>query len=396
MAEHKTIDFKFNVNTEGDVAYFEGYASVFGNVDAYDDVIEKGAFAKTIAKWAASGKKIPLLYQHDPASVIGVITEIKEDDYGLYVKGEINLNTEKGKEVYSLLKQGAIHGLSIGYEAKKTRNEKGVRKLLEVELWEVSLVTFPANELAEVVKVKTVVPYQDLPLAERDREWDAAAARQRVAKWASKDGSGEKDTIDWSKYKKAFLWHDSENPENFGSYKLPIADVINGRLMAVPRAIIAAAAAIQGARGGVNIPSQDKEKIKKILEKYYAKMDMVAPWQDENKSDEFDIILAKGLLEKMVNKPLTPDSLEMIKQIKSTVDAILKSFDIEIKENDAPEEKANENIETKEEAKEEEAKEETAATATEEAKEDEEQNSELDAELLEALKNKIDELLKIL
>ncbi len=125
----------------------------------------------------------------------------------------------------------------------------------------------------------TVVPFQDLPLADEDRPWDADAAEARVRKWASKDGSGDKDTIDWEKYRRAFLWYDGEAPENFTSYKLPIADVIDGRLYAVPRGIMAAAAALQGARGGVHVPRDELKTLRNHLARYYKKMGRVPPWE---------------------------------------------------------------------------------------------------------------------
>ncbi len=139
---------------------------------------------------------------------------------------------------------------------------------------------FAEEKMTETGEIKCkVVPFQDLPLADPDRAWDADAAEARVRRWASKDGSGDKDTIDWEKYRKAFLWYDSDAPENFGSYKLPIADVIDGRLYAVPRAIIAAAAALQGARGGVDVPRDDIPTLRNHIARYYKKMDRDPPWE---------------------------------------------------------------------------------------------------------------------
>ncbi|ADU50163.1 phage prohead protease, HK97 family [Thermaerobacter marianensis DSM 12885] len=138
-------------------------------------------------------------------------------------------------------------------------------------------------------KYKGVVPFQDLPLADRDRPWDADAAVQRVRRWASRDGSGEKDTIDWARYRRAFVWYDSSNAEHFGSYKLPVADVIDGQLRAVPRAIFAAAAAVQGARGGVDIPASDLPAVRNHLARYYRKMGETPPWEQ----DSLDLIVAE-------------------------------------------------------------------------------------------------------
>ncbi|MBT2228323.1 hypothetical protein [Nonomuraea sp. NEAU-A123] len=119
----------------------------------------------------------------------------------------------------------------------------------------------------------TVTQFKDLPLADRDRAWDAAAADKRVRKWAgAEDGPNEK-------YRQAFLWYDGDNADEFGSYKLPIADVVDGELKVVPRAVIAAAAVVDGARGGVDVPKGDIDRIKSHLAKYYAKMGDTPPWE---------------------------------------------------------------------------------------------------------------------
>lgn len=110
--------------------------------------------------------------------------------------------------------------------------------------------------------------YADLPvLNDRNRAWDAAAAEGRVRSWAS---SGSE--TNFSKYRRAFLWYDSSEPEQFGSYKLIIADVVNGTLTAIPRAVFAAAAVLQGSRGGVSIPSSDRGAVMRQIERYYNKM----------------------------------------------------------------------------------------------------------------------------
>lgn len=274
--------FKFEVKSIDEQGIFEGYAAVFGNIDLGGDVIEPGAFKKTLQE----NPRMPILWQHNPTEPIGVTLEAYEDGKGLRVKGQLNLETTRGREAYALLKQGALKGLSIGYDSVKEAWEGTKRILKEIRLWEWSLVTFPMNPLAQIEAVKAVVPYQDLPLASEERSWDADAAKARVANWA---GGPEKENIDWSKYRKAFLWYDAENAENFGAYKLPIADVINGQLMAVPRAIYAAAAAIQGARGGVNIPDSDIPAIKRHLERYYRKMEKEPPWAE--KRSDMDMLL---------------------------------------------------------------------------------------------------------
>jgi hypothetical protein len=139
-----------------DKGMFEGYASVFGNKDLGNDVVVNGAFRKSLR--AKGARKIKMLFQHDTKEPIGVYTQIKEDGNGLYVKGQLAMNTQKGKEVYELMKMGAIDGLSVGYrvDAKGySYDERGKKRMLrEVDLMEISAVTFPMNPKARVSAVK--------------------------------------------------------------------------------------------------------------------------------------------------------------------------------------------------------------------------------------------------
>ena len=119
----------------------------------------------------------------------------------------------------------------------------------------------------------SVTSFQDLPMADRDREWDGAAAEQRVRNWAdAEDGPNEK-------YRDAHVWYDKDNKDNFTAYKLLIADVIDGKLYAVPRGVMAAGNVMQGSRGGIDLPKDDIDRVKSHLAKYYGKMDDTAPWE---------------------------------------------------------------------------------------------------------------------
>jgi hypothetical protein len=122
----------------------------------------------------------------------------------------------------------------------------------------------------------SVTSFQDLPLADRDREWDGDAAEKRVRKWA-----GATDEPN-EKYRSAHVWYDSDNKDNYTAYKLLICDVISGRLKAVPRGVMAAAAVMQGSRGGVDLPESDRDRVKSHLAKYYAKMGDKAPWERDD------------------------------------------------------------------------------------------------------------------
>ncbi|RMD91756.1 MAG: HK97 family phage prohead protease [Alphaproteobacteria bacterium] len=158
--------------TDGTV--IAGYASLFGRVDQGGDVVEPGAYARSLKELAASGRRVKMLWQHDPAQPIGVWDEVREDARGLYVKGRILTDVARGREAAALVAAGAIDGLSIGYRTRRaTRDGKGRRLLAEIELWEVSLVTFPM--LAEA----RVAAKGDYPGAEALREMAAALRHAR-------------------------------------------------------------------------------------------------------------------------------------------------------------------------------------------------------------------------
>jgi uncharacterized protein len=135
--------------TDGHV--IEGYASLFGKRDQGGDVVQQGAYAASLKALAASKRRVKMLWQHDPAQPIGVWEDVREDGKGLYVKGRILSDVEKGREAAALLAAGAIDGLSIGYRTLRAEKDgKGQRLLSELELWEVSLVTFPMLPEARV------------------------------------------------------------------------------------------------------------------------------------------------------------------------------------------------------------------------------------------------------
>lgn len=156
MKEFKSFPFK--MSGVGESGTFSGYAAVFGNVDMGGDVVEPGAFRKTLNE---SEGKIPILDHHDPTRQIGWNLEAREDERGLFVHGKLNLDVQGGHEKYSLMKQaaeiGGRMGLSIGFRAIKEapdRENSILRRLKEVRLMEYSVVTFPMNPEAGVVSVK--------------------------------------------------------------------------------------------------------------------------------------------------------------------------------------------------------------------------------------------------
>ena len=134
--------------TDGTV--IEGYASLFGKTDSGGDVVEAGAYARSLARIAQAGRRVKMLWQHDPGEPIGVWDEVREDATGLYVRGRVLTEVARGREAAALIGAGAIDGLSIGYRTVKARAEGRGRRLTDLDLWEVSLVTFPMLAEARV------------------------------------------------------------------------------------------------------------------------------------------------------------------------------------------------------------------------------------------------------
>ena len=284
MPERKIVKFEVK-EVDEEKGIFTGYAATFSDrQDSYGDIIDKGAFKKTLKE---AGNRVKILFNHSVMEPIGKPIELTEDDKGLLVKGKLSLGVQRAREVLSLMKDGVITEMSIGYDTMKETWDKGVRHLQEVRLWDTSPVVFAANPEAVIRSVKGATSFGDLPLADRKKEWDAAPVEKRVRVWA-----GGEDNMNWNKYRQAFFWYDEEDSELFGSYKLGFADIINNRLTAIPRGIFAVAGVLMGARGGVDIPETDATKVKAHVERYYTKMakefddeEVVAPW---NKSDEYN------------------------------------------------------------------------------------------------------------
>ncbi len=133
---------------------FEGYASIFDTVDGSGDQVLRGAFTKSLADRGVAN--IRMLFQHDPAQPIGTWLDIRQDVKGLYVRGRLSMDVQRSAELAGLLRDGAIDGLSIGFKTIKARRDQktGIRQLLTVDLWEISLVTFPMLTSARVASLK--------------------------------------------------------------------------------------------------------------------------------------------------------------------------------------------------------------------------------------------------
>ena len=144
----------FDMKALSEDGEFEGYAATFGDVDLGNDVVMPGAFSASLVKWPAH--KVKMLHQHRPDEIAGKWLELRETDKGLYAKGKLFLKVQRGQEIHEMMKEGQLEGLSIGYRTREYEidNELGVRRLKKVDLREISIVTFPMNELAGVTLVK--------------------------------------------------------------------------------------------------------------------------------------------------------------------------------------------------------------------------------------------------
>ena len=180
----------------------EGYGSVFGNIDLGGDVMIPGAFAGSLEKMAKAGKPIPMLWQHDTRDPVGLWSEYREDDRGLYLGGRILVDTTRGRDAIVFAKNKVVTGLSIGFVVKDASEDMttGIRRIKEVDLLEVSLVTFPMNEEAQLIGAKFLDAVEKM--SERDLErWlrEACGRTRREAKAAVSrllDLGAERDAAD--------------------------------------------------------------------------------------------------------------------------------------------------------------------------------------------------------
>lgn len=162
----KTRDIPLRIKAVSESGLFSGYGSVYGTVDSYNEVVAKGAFSDSLAEWKGKNLFPSLLWQHRSSEPLGVYTSMTEDDKGLRVEGQLLIDdVQQAREAYALLKAGAVNGLSIGYKCDNytVDEETGITTLNKIDLWEVSLVTFPANTDATIDMVKAALRGGHLP-----------------------------------------------------------------------------------------------------------------------------------------------------------------------------------------------------------------------------------------
>jgi len=314
--EHKTVS-GFVTKADEAQGIIECFFAIFGNIDQGDDIIHPGAFTKTFAE---RGGKVKVLDAHRTDSIMRAIAkpplmlrEARREELpaelltkhpdaagGAFAKVQMLMDTPEGRGAFIRLRDKAVDEWSFGYDvldvdfsqAMKDGKEITVRNLRTLKLYEISAVLFGMNEATTTVSAKaddgdkTASGATNLPIADRARAWDATAAVKRVR---TLTGSAEAPS---RSYRTAFFWYAGDEPDSFGSYKLPFCDIIDGKLTAIPRGIFAAAAVMQGARGGADVGG-DTEAVKGRIAGYYGRMrrqfdddSIVAPW---NKAADVDI-----------------------------------------------------------------------------------------------------------
>jgi uncharacterized protein len=259
------------VSDTGDVWTITGYGSIFNNVDQGNDVVVPGAFAKSLR---THGMPL-LLFNHKMEDApIGTIVDAKEDKRGLWFKAELPKDDSfvSGRIVPQLKRRG-LKGTSIGYRVapggKEVRKADGARLLKELRLFEISVVNMPMNTEAGVETVKGLVPFQDLSIDSKSKEWDAGAALTRLRAHFSDDEEG---------LKTAFLYADPDKSSSEWDARFLIADVDeNGCVKANHVAIHKAAAVLYGSRVGDVLPEGADEAVKSIIDRYYQRLDLESP-----------------------------------------------------------------------------------------------------------------------
>jgi HK97 family phage prohead protease len=174
----KTRDFRFEIKAIREDGTFDGYGSVFNVKDLHSEIVAPGAFTESLQNHKSAGTMPAMLWQHRADEPIGIYTAMGEDGKGLKLSGQLALKTARGSEAYEFLKIGAVSGLSIGFTTKQDTIDRktGIRTLNKVDLWECSLVTFPANDIARVQSVKSIETIREAEDVLRDSGFSRAEA----------------------------------------------------------------------------------------------------------------------------------------------------------------------------------------------------------------------------
>jgi HK97 family phage prohead protease len=158
--KYKTRSFPLEIKSVEDAGHFTGYASVFGVLDSQKEIVLPGAFTASLDRWKSKGRLPPILWQHNSREPVGPHTKMEQDDTGLYIEGQLLVDDiQRAREARALMKAKALGGFSIGFAVvtETFHKDTGVNDLAELDLWESSIVTFPANEAAVIGSVKSAL-----------------------------------------------------------------------------------------------------------------------------------------------------------------------------------------------------------------------------------------------
>lgn len=269
------FEFKSMDSEESDSPYFsfEGIATT-PQVDRDNDSIAPGAFAGSLKSMTPA-----FCYQHSMQDPIGVFDSVKYVNGGtqLAIKGRMPKANSKVKDLISLIRMGALKAFSVGFRPDPdsiSYSKDGTRVISKGDLYEISLVTMPSNPGAEMTSFKSVSPKMSLAIAPDSTSWDASSAIEDI-----REATGSMDSPS-ARYKDYFMYYDPSNADNFTAYKLPFAAKVGGTMKAVPRALSAIVAVLNGGRGGLDIPASDKAKVKARVMAYYKKMNKDNPFEE--------------------------------------------------------------------------------------------------------------------
>lgn len=317
---YKKVAFEIKQTEEDpEFFFFEGYASTFGNIDRGSDIIHRGAFTESLTEL-----KPKVLWGHDMGSPpIGVSIEAFEDARGLFVKARLpKADTFVSGRIMPQVKNGSIDSMSIGFNIidfdMEKQDDNFIRNIRKVKLWEYSLVTIPMNAEAMLTGHKSIVEFQDLPIATDDKgnanmelEWNATEAIERVKELVGK----ERDNL-----KQAYLISNIDKSECDPKYKMPIADVIDGELKVVPKALYSAASALRGLKHSIDIDDSAKKTITQNINQYFKKAGLQSPLEkslvdhiDSMKNIKEVSDLLKGFLSRRESDAL----IKAVKRIRS-------------------------------------------------------------------------------
>jgi HK97 family phage prohead protease len=291
------------------VGIVKGYLATW-DIDRGNDQFVKGCFADAIRDQKISGKPIPLKDSHD--RTIGIIpaNNLEEDNIGLKVSGEINLDVQQGRESMSLIKQEAYGSWSIGYRAIDFGYEGDCRIIRKAAIWEGSVCDIPMNPAAVITEAKGMTR-DKLPkkFAEKSYRWESADAEKRVRAWSGSDDEPS------DKYKSAFIAVSGDDSE-YSSYKMQIGDIIDGELKAIPRAIFSARVALT-VNGG-------DPKSKSIINDLYKDMGIEQPFDDNGTAKAFFQVEISNMRKSDLTKALRYGNVLSADSASMVASALLK------------------------------------------------------------------------